>query len=209
LDRKIWKTWRVSKLENKNSPTINLTTNNDSKTNNIISIKLDGDSLIWFGSESGVHIYKKNENIDDNRSWDFLTIKGGVLMKKGDAGICFHDNVIWWYKHMVCYWWVCYPQWTTEIQYRGEFMNLTVKFKWRISKEDGLTRNGIILSWANRQLIWSGVYSFDKKNKKEYGKGLVYINRLNNKVYTVDLKCSKYKHVTYSLFFILTMKISG
>ena len=39
----------------------NLTTNNDSKTNNIISIKLDGDSLIWFGSESGVHIYNKNE----------------------------------------------------------------------------------------------------------------------------------------------------
>jgi hypothetical protein len=35
--------------------------------------------------------------------------------------------------------------------------------------------------------IWAGVYAFDRKDKKEFGKGLVIINRVTNRIIPVDL----------------------
>jgi len=162
-----------------------LTTNNDSKTNIIISIKLDGDSLLWVGSESGVHIYNKNEDIDDKKSWDFLTNKKGGFAEDGDAvsvhDMLFDDKYIWFAT----------DEFVTHLQPKFNIGGIYVfnrKFKWdRISEEDGLPGNGIYCLERTGNYIWSGVYSFDRKNKKEYGKGLVYINRFNNKVHTVDL----------------------
>jgi len=162
-----------------------LTTNNDSKTNNIISIKLDGDSLIWFGSESGVHIYNKNEDINDKRSWDFLNNKKGGFNEEGDA-VSIHD-MLFDDKNI----WFATDEFVTPLQPKfnvGGIYEFNRKFNWdRISKEDGLPGNGIYCLERTGNYIWSGVYSFDRKNKKEYGKGLVYINRLNNKVHAVDL----------------------
>ncbi len=162
-----------------------LTTNNDSKTNIIISIKLDGDSLLWVGSESGVHIYNKNEDIDDKKSWDFLTNKKGGFAEDGDAvsvhDMLFDDKYIWFAT----------DEFVTHLQPKFNIGGIYVfnrKFKWdRISEEDGLPGNGIYCLERTGNYIWSGVYSFDRKNKKEYGKGLVYINRFNNKVHAVDL----------------------
>jgi ligand-binding sensor domain-containing protein len=162
-----------------------LTTNNDSKTNNIISIKLDGDTLIWFGTESGVHIYNKNEDINDKGSWNFLNNKKGGFDEEGDAvsvhDMLFDDKNIWFAT----------DEFVTPVQPMfniGGIYEFNRKFKWdRISKEDGLPGNGIYCLERTGNYIWSGVYSFDKKNKKEYGKGLVYINRLTNKVHVVDL----------------------
>jgi ligand-binding sensor domain-containing protein len=162
-----------------------LTINKDSKTNNIISIKLDGDSLVWFGSESGVHIYKKNEDINDKNSWDFLTNKKGSFGGEGDAvsihDMLFDENNIWFAT----------DEFVTSQQPMfniGGIYDYNRKFRWnRISKEDGLPGNGIYCLERTGNYIWSGIYSFDKKNKKEYGKGLVYFDRFSNKVHVVDL----------------------
>ena len=35
--------------------------------------------------------------------------------------------------------------------------------------------------------IWVGVYLFDKQEKKDYGRGLVLVDRITRKVKTVDL----------------------
>jgi ligand-binding sensor domain-containing protein len=162
-----------------------LTTNNDSKTNNIISIKLDGDSLIWFGSESGVHIYNKNQDINNKRNWDFLNNKKGGFAEEGDA-VSVHDML---FDNQNI--WFATDEFVTPLQPKfnvGGIYEFNRKFNWdRISKEDGLPGNGIYCLERTGNYIWSGVYSFDRKNKKEYGKGLVYINRLNNKVHAVDL----------------------
>ena len=162
-----------------------LTSNNDSKTNNIISIKLDGDSLIWFGSESGVHIYNKNENIDNKNSWRFLTNKKRGFEEEGDA-VSVHD-MLFDNRNI----WFATDEFTTSQQPKfniGGIYEFNRKFRWdRISKEDGLPGNGIYCLEMTGNYIWSGIYSFDRKDKKEYGKGLVYINRLKNKVHVVDL----------------------
>ena len=162
-----------------------LTINKDSKTNNIISIKLDGDSLVWFGSESGVHIFKKNEDINDKNSWDFLTNKKGSFAGDGDAvsihDMLFDENNIWFAT----------DEFVTSQQPMfniGGIYDYNRKFRWnRISKEDGLPGNGIYCLERTGNYIWSGIYSFDRKNKKEYGKGLVYFDRFSNKVHVVDL----------------------
>ena len=162
-----------------------LTINKDSKTNNIISIKLDGDSLVWFGSESGVHIFKKNEDINDKNSWDFINNKKGSFAGDGDAvsihDMLFDENNIWFAT----------DEFVTSQQPMfnvGGIYDYNRKFRWnRISKEDGLPGNGIYCLERTGNYIWSGIYSFDRKNKKEYGKGLVYFDRFSNKVHIVDL----------------------
>jgi ligand-binding sensor domain-containing protein len=177
-----------------------LTVNNDSKTNNIISIKLDRDSLIWFGSESGVHIFDKNEDINNKNSWNFLTNKKGGFADEGFA-VSIHD-MLFDYQNV----WFGTDEFVTPQQPKfnmGGIYEFNRKFKWgRISKEDGLSGNGVYCLERTGNYIWSGVYSFDKKKGGEYGKGLVYINRITNKVYPVDLnKLNINTSVIFSLYF--------
>jgi ligand-binding sensor domain-containing protein len=173
---------------------------NDSKTNNIISIKPDGDSLIWIGTESGVHIYNKNKDIDDKNSWSFLTNKNGGFSDEGDAvsvhDMLFEDNDVWFAT----------DEFVTAQQPRfnmGGIYKFNRKFRWdRISKADGLPANGIYCLARVGNYIWAGEYSFDRKNKKEFGKGLVFIDRFTNRIYPVDLNALNIVTSTiYSLYF--------
>jgi len=50
-----------------------LTINDNMKTNTIKVIKVDGDSLVWFGTESGLHRYDKSLNISDSSSLNKCT----------------------------------------------------------------------------------------------------------------------------------------
>ena len=177
-----------------------ISVHNDSKTNNIISIAPDGDSLIWFGTESGAHVYNKNDDIDDKKSWTFITNKEGGFSDDGDAvsihNMLFEDNNVWFAT----------DEFVTAQQPRfnmGGIYKFNRKFRWdRISKTDGLPANGIYCLERVGNYIWSGVYSFDRKNKKEFGKGLIYINRYTNKIYPVDLNALNITTSTiYSLYF--------
>lgn len=49
-----------------------ISVNKDLKSNNIKSIALDGDSLIWFGTESGVHIFNKKKDPADKSAWRYI-----------------------------------------------------------------------------------------------------------------------------------------
>ena len=178
-----------------------LTIKNDSKTNNIISIKLDGDSLIWFGSESGVHIYDKNEDINNKNSWSFLNNKNGGFNNEGEA-VSVHD-MLFDYKNV----WFASDEFVTAQKPKfnvGGIFEYDRKYRWdRISKEDGLPGNGIYCLERTGNFIWSGIYSFDKKKGEgENGRGLVYINRLNNKIYPVDLNSLNiYTSIIHCLYF--------
>lgn len=160
-----------------------LTKNNDPKTNTIKSIKLDGDSLVWFGSESGVHIFDKKSS-DSTSNWRFINNKRGF---NGDADavsiadFLFDGNNVW----------IATDEFVTQQQPNfniGGIYKFNRKLKWdRISKADGLPGNGIYCLARTGNKIWAAVYAFDKKNKKEYGKGFVLIDRLTGKVLNVDL----------------------
>ncbi|MCK7519894.1 MAG: hypothetical protein MZV64_20295 [Ignavibacteriales bacterium] len=160
-----------------------LTINNDPKTNTIKSIKLDGDSLIWFGSESGVHIYNKQVK-DSASAWLFINNKRG-FNAEGDAvsvsDFLFEgDNV-----------WFATDEFVTPQQPNfniGGIYKFNRKLKWeRIAKQDGLPGNGIYCLEKTGNKIWAAVYAFDKKNKKEYGKGFVIIDRVSGKIANIDL----------------------
>ncbi len=162
-----------------------LTQNNDTKSNNFISIKLDGDSLVWFGTESGVHVYNKKRKPDDNSAWKYLSNKKNSFNNEGDAvsvsDFLFEGKNIWFGT----------DQFVTsqhpEFNIGGIYKYNRV-LKWdRISRKNGLPADGIYCLERTGNKIWAGVYQFDKKDKKEYGKGLALIDRVTGEVSTIDL----------------------
>ncbi len=160
-----------------------LTKNNDPKTNNIKSIRLDGDSLVWFGSESGMHIYDKQAE-DTVSAWKFINNKRG-FNSDGDAvsisDFLFDGENVW----------IATDEFITQQQPNfniGGIYKFDRKLSWeRFSKQDGLPANGIYALEKTGNKIWAAVYAFDKKNKKEYGKGFVLIDRVTGKISTIDL----------------------
>lgn len=162
-----------------------LTQNNDAKTNTIKVIKLDGDSLIWFGTESGVFKYRKKMSMEDRNAWQFINNKDGGFLNDGEAisltDILFDSGSIWFG--------------TDEfVTVKDPVFNVGGIYlydrhkKWeKISHTDGLPAEGIYCLARTGNKIWAGVYSFDKSEKKDYGRGLVLIDRLTLKVTPVDL----------------------
>ena len=159
---------------------IDLTVNGDSKTNNFKSIKLDGDSLVWFGTENGVHIYDKSMNFENKAAWSFLNNKGNGFNGDGQAvsipDILFDEDYIWFAT----------DEFITKEQPDfniGGIYKYDRKLEWdRISKRDGLTANGIYCLAKTGNKIWAGVYTFSSEDKKDFGRGLALIDRNTEKV---------------------------
>ena len=139
--------------------------------------------MIWFGSESGVHIYNKQAK-DSASVWRFINNKRG-FNGEGDAvsvsDFLFEGENVWFAT----------DEFVTPQQPNfnmGGIYKYNRKLKWdRISKQDGLPGNGIYCLEKTGNKIWVAVYAFDKKNKKEYGKGFVIIDRVSGKIINVDL----------------------
>ncbi|MDR3625497.1 MAG: hypothetical protein P4L45_01610 [Ignavibacteriaceae bacterium] len=162
-----------------------LTQNNDAKTNTIKVIKLDGDSLIWFGTESGIFKYRKNMGMEDRNAWQFIDNKDGGFLNEGDAvsltDVLFEPGNIWFGTDEFIT--VKDPNFNVGGVYCYDRHK-----KWlKVSHEDGLPADGIYCLARTGNKIWAGIYSFDKKEKKDYGRGLVLIDRTSLKVTPVDL----------------------
>jgi len=162
---------------------LDLTQNNDPKTNTFQAIKMDGDSLIWFGTESGVHIYRKKKRIGQD-SWQFLNNKKG-FRQEGDAvsvtDFVFEPERVWFGT----------DEFITPRQPQfniGGIYNYNRNSMWnKFSRENGLPANGVYCMERTGNYIWAGIYSFSKGEKEEYGKGLVMINRVTGEIIPVDL----------------------
>jgi ligand-binding sensor domain-containing protein len=157
----------------------------DQKSNNIKSISLDGDSLIWFGTESGVHIYNKKKKFNNADAWKYLTNKNRGFNEEGEAvsvsDILPEADKVWFGTDEF----VTAEQ--PEFNLGGIYSYDRIFFWNRISKIDGLDANGIYALGKSGNYIWTGIYEFDKIEKQEYGKGLYLINRLTGKLKKVDL----------------------
>jgi len=161
------------------------TQNNDTKSNNFISIKLDGDSIVWFGTESGVHKFNKKKKTDDQSAWQYINNKKNAFNNEGDAvsvsDFLFEGRNIWFATDEFVT--AQKPQFNMGGIYK---YNRQLSWK-RISKKDGLPANGIYCIERTGNKIWAGIYYFDRKAKKEYGKGLVLIDRVTGEVSEIDL----------------------
>ncbi len=159
---------------------VDLTKNKDPKSNNFKTIKIDGDSLIWFGTEAGVHIYNKRLDIQNPKAWSFIGNEGNDFNGEGESvsvsDILFDGKYVWFGT----------DEFVTSKQPKfniGGIYKYDRKFNWqRISKRNGLSDNGVYAIAKTGNKIWAGIYSFYSKEKKELGRGLFIIDKIKNKV---------------------------
>jgi ligand-binding sensor domain-containing protein len=159
-------------------------TRGSAKTNNITCIGLDGDSLVWFGSEEGIHFYNKKKDIDDKSAWNYIGNKDG-FNEDGEAvaitDLIFEGGYVW----------IGTAEFITPEQPDfniGGVYRFNRRLTWnRISKKNGLPANGIYCLARTGNKIWAGIYSFEKNTKKDFGKGLVLIDRFNGQITPIDL----------------------
>lgn len=159
--------------------------NGDEKTNNFNNIVFDGDSVVWFGAESGLHKFNAKKRIDDQSAWLFINNKGRSFNGEGNSvsvsDFVFEKNNVW----------LGTDEFISKEQPEYNVGGIYIwdrKLKWdRISKADGLGGNGIYCLARTGNYIWAGVYEFKKNDKEEYGKGLYLINRRTKKVTPIDL----------------------
>ena len=160
--------------------------NKDPKSNNIKTIALDGDSLIWFGTESGVHIFNKKKDPGDKSAWRYINnrVDNGF---NGDGDAVSVSDILFEGDHI----WFATDEFVTRTEPEfniGGIYRYDRKFRWdRISTTNGLPANGVYCLERTGNQIWASLYSFDRDDKTEYGKGLVIINRFDGKVTPVDL----------------------
>lgn len=172
-------------LKTRSYDDINRIHGNDQKSNTIKSIELDGDSLIWFGTESGVHIFNKKKKYSDLKAWRYFSNKDKAFKEEGKtvsvSKILFEGKNIWFGT----------DEFITAEEPDFNLGGIYIydrKINWdRIYKRDGLGGNGIYSLCRIGNYIWAGVYEFDKQKKVEYGKGLFIINRITRQVIPVDL----------------------
>lgn len=164
---------------------INRTQGSDQKSNTIKSIELDGDSLVWFGTESGVHIYNKKKNFTDPTAWQYITNKKTNF--RGEGKTVSVSNILFEGRNV----WFGTDEFVTAEDPDFNLGGIYIydrRINWdRIYKRTGLGGNGIYALAKIGNYIWAGVYEFDKQKKVEYGKGLFLINRINHRVIPVDL----------------------
>lgn len=172
-------------LKTRNYEDINRIQGNDQKSNTIKSIELDGDSLIWFGTESGVHIFNKKKKHTDPSAWRYFSNKNKDFKEEGKtvsvSKILFEGRNIWFGTDEFI------TAEEPDFNLGGVYI-YDRRINWdRIYKRDGLGGNGIYSLCRIGNYIWAGVYEFDKQKKLEYGKGLYLINRITKRVIPVDL----------------------
>jgi ligand-binding sensor domain-containing protein len=170
----------------------------DQKSNNIKAIELDGDSLIWFGTESGVHRYEKKKLYKSETAWKYITNKKRGFKEEGKtvsvSSFIFEGNRIWFGT----------DEFTSSSDPRYNIGGIYIhdrKLDWKKSSQiNGLADNGIYALGRTGNYIWAGVYSFNSDENIEQGKGLFLINRKTQRVTEVDLNQLNIRSSTFLTF---------
>lgn len=166
----------------------NRTISNNSKTNNINTISADGDSVIWFGAEFGVHkLVLDSKNQFNN--WTYFNNKSRAFLTEGDmvsvSDILPTKSSIWFATDEFI------TRDNPQYNIGGIYIN-NRKFDWkRISKSDGLAGNGVFCLTRIGNNVIAGLYEFDPIKKTETGKGLAVINLTTHKVNNISQEIIK------------------
>jgi ligand-binding sensor domain-containing protein len=178
---------------------INRIQGKDQKSNNVKSITLDGDSLVWFGTESGVHRYEKKKKFTNKSAWKYLTNKKRGFNEEGKtvsiSSMLFEGNRIWFGTDE-------FTSKTDPDFNVGGIYIFDRRLDWeKISQIDGLADNGIYDLGRTGNYIWTGVYSFINQDNVEEGRGLFLINRNTLNVTKVELDQLRIRTSTFLKFF--------
>jgi hypothetical protein len=157
-----------------------LTIKRNEKTNTIKTIEVDGDSLVWFGTEAGLHKYYKGLDLNSNDASKFYDNRLNYFRGEGDevsiSDILIEQNNVW----------VGTDEFTTPDRPRfnvGGLYKYDRRNDWqRFDVSRGLSGNGIYAVERTGNLIWVALYQFGSDTKEKFGRGLAVINTNTNKV---------------------------
>ncbi|MBA4406850.1 hypothetical protein C0389_06210 [bacterium] len=184
-------------LKNRKYSDYDLTVRKNEKTNNIKTIQVDGDSLVWFGTEAGLHKYDKSKDLNDNSAITFYDTKYNFFDGEGEqvsiTSLLFERKNIW----------IGLDEFITPE--RPEF-NLGGLFRFnrrndwqRFDDKNGLPANGIYDLERTGNYIWVSLYQFGKSTKESFGRGLILIDRLTNEV--IPVRDERIPSTVYCIFF--------
>ncbi len=161
-----------------------LTIQGNTKTNNIKKVIVDGDSLVWFGSEAGLHKYYKKKNISDPNAIHFYDTKLNYFNGEGEqvsiTALLFEQRNMW----------IGLDEFITpdKPQFNiGGLYKFDRRNEWkRYDASNGLAGNGIFCLEKTGNYIWAALYQWGQSSKESYGRGIVLINRLNNQLKIIN-----------------------
>ncbi len=174
-----------------------LTRKGNKKTNTIKTIEIDGDSLVWFGTEGGLLRYDKKYPLQDESAITFYDNSYNYFLGEGEmvsiSDILFEQHNIW----------IGTDEFITKENpdfNLGGLFKFDRKNSWkRFTTEDGLRGNGIYSLALVGKYIWVSTYQFDKKLRETYGRGICIIDRTNDKIIPVYDK--RLPNTVYKIFF--------
>ncbi|MCZ7601684.1 MAG: hypothetical protein M5R37_02395 [Melioribacteraceae bacterium] len=157
-----------------------LTINKDEKSNTIKTIALDGDSLVWFGTENGLHKYNKYMDLSEPGALSYYDNRLNYFNGEGEnisvADILFERNFVW----------IGLDQFITpdNPNYNiGGLYRYDRRNEWlRIDSYSGLDGDGIYALERTGNYIWASIYEFSITAKEAFGRGLALINRITGEV---------------------------
>lgn len=157
-----------------------MTRKGNPKTNTIKTIELDGDSLIWIGTEGGLNRYDKSMDFKEKGSIQFfdnsLNYFGGMGEEISVSDIYATPEYVW----------IGLDEFITEDRpdYNpGGLYKYDRGYHWiRFGREDGLNGNGILSIERTGHYLWVSLYHFGKQEKEKYGRGLALVNTMNDEI---------------------------
>lgn len=160
-----------------------LTVHKNVKTNTIKTIHVDGDSLVWFGTEAGLHKYDKSKDLNSPSAITFYDNRYNYFNGEGEqvsiSSILTERNFVW--LGMDEFITPEHPEFNV-----GGLFKFNRKNDWmRFDDSKGLTGNGVYDLARTGNYIWASLYQFGSSTKENFGRGLVVINRVTNKVMPV------------------------
>lgn len=161
-----------------------LTVSNNAKTNNIKMIKVDGDSLVWFGTEWGLHKYNKSKELEDKSSLIYMDNHTDYFNGEGDAvslaDMLFDGANIW----------IGLDEFVTTQKPNfniGGIYYYNRRTRWeRFDMSAGLAGNGVYCLEKSGKYIWASLYQFYMNEKEQYGRGIALINRVTKKITKIN-----------------------
>ncbi|MCF8305223.1 MAG: hypothetical protein K9G57_05025 [Ignavibacteriales bacterium] len=160
-----------------------MTVRDNIKTNTIKVVSVDGDSLVWFGTEAGLHKYDKSRDLKDEESLYFFDNRLNYFRGEGKevsiSAIFFEQSNIWIGLDELLT--AENPEYNIGGLYKYDRKNEWIRF----DKNDGLSANGIYAIERTGNKLWVSLYQFSTRDKEIYGRGLVLIDILSEEVTTL------------------------
>lgn len=160
-----------------------LTVGGNNQSNMIKTIKVEGDSLVWFGTEAGLHRYDKSKDLNDPSAITFFDNRYNYFNGEGEqisiSSILSERDYLWiGLDEFIT---EERPEFNTGGLFRYDRINNWLRF----DVTNGLTGNGVYDLALIGNYICASLYQFGIQTKEPYGRGLVLINRLNNQILPV------------------------